>query len=1049
MRMNDCICGFEVKNITTLPEIDAVFYEMEHRATGAKLGWLQNGEDNKTFSISFCTTPEDDTGVFHILEHSVLQGSCRYPAKAPFVHLMKSSMNTFLNAMTFPDKTVFPVSSRNEKDFENLLRVYMDAVFHPIVHENENIFLQEGWHYEFDEEEGTPYCNGVVLNEMKGDHSSVDSLLSTYVTKSLFPDNCYAYEAGGDPASIVKLDYKDFCETHRKYYHPSNAYIILDGEVDIERTLRIIDEEYLREFEKKSMNIQIPLQRPVQSETEYAFAAEDEEDTSGYLGLGYVIGTYEDQKKIYAARILADYLAGSNASPIRRTILEAGLGYDVSITMMDGMLQPFVLLTVRNMDPARRKDVESAIQDELLRLKEEGLDATQLEALLCQQEFQARERDFGEDPAGVMNGVQMLETWLYGGDPVQCFRTKDTFTKLRQEIRDGSFVQYLDEIFIRNPHTASVLMNPSATLLEEEDAAEASRLEDIFGKMNAEDIDALVRKNQDLKEWQETPGTEETLRCIPVLDIEDISANPMPLNTHVLPDGTLWHREATKGICYLNLYFPLDTELLPSLSAISFLTGLYGELPLHDLDKNSLDREKNRLLGRFSAALDIMESVEGYSLRCYLRVNTSYLAEREDEALALVARILKETDFDCTDEIATILYQQQELGQQEMIMNGHSMAMMRAMSEISKKGELTDLAEGPSYIQWINNQVAALEDGETENSESDEMPSEEMNSSLEEIPVCEENSEQEEIIFCEGNQALDALQALCASLSERIISGADMMISVTGDGEETPYKGRIQQLLDSEFLGEKDAEGIEFAQTMMDSPGLHEDDDVAGEAAIADATAAGKSEALADNADGNRAYEMVNTIGINNSDDLPLPCSFLSIPAPVAYSATAGNLNSLSVENSGAWSVLAKLASMDYLWNQVRVLGGAYGTGMSISADGMVTYFSYRDPNPEESLETYASVPAFLTEFCESSPNLTGVIIGAISETDPVLTAGNRGYMADKFYLSGITDEYRALRRKQMMSTTVEELKKCAEQLEGLKPYMASCIVASPEIFDV
>ena len=981
MKISDCIYGFELKKITNLPEIDSVFYEMEHRATGARLGWLQNGDDNKTFSITFCTTPKDNTGVFHILEHSVLQGSHNYPAKAPFVHLMKSSMNTFLNAMTFPDKTMFPVSSRSEKDFENLLRVYMDAVLHPMVHENENIFLQEGWHYEI--EDGVPYCNGVVLNEMKGDHSSVDSLLATYTAKQLFPDNCYSYESGGDPEAIVTLSYSDFCAAHRKYYHPSNAFILLDGNVNLERTLHILDEEFLGDYSKSSDCFTVPLQTPVQSSAEYEFAAEDEEDLSGYLGLSYVIASTDEPKKLYAARILADYLAGTNASPLKRALLERELCGDVTVSLMEEYRQQAVLLTIRNMDPSKRDELEEIIREELIRIRQTGLDTEQLEALLCQQEFQARERDYGEDPSGVMNGINILATWLYGGNPVQCFQTKDMFAELHQEIENGTFASYLEEFFIRNPHTASILMKPSVTYLEEQDQRENARLEAIFSKMTDEERTAISAKEQQLKEWQSAPDTDEILKCIPVLNIEDLSKDPIAIHSHALPDGTLWHRETTNGISYLRLYFPIPAELESSMSALSFTTGLYGELPLLHMDKNKLDCEKNRRLGHLGVYLDYITSVVSEESRVYMRVDISYLAEREAEAIELALEILAETDFDASDEIAELLYQQQELAEQELIMNGHSMAMMEAKSHISKNGALMNLAEGPAYIEWVTNQVAALEASRAIDPED--------------TNTCNSSS-------------LQDLQNTCKKISKAILCPDNLFVSMTSDDKEAPYANRIKELLRKEL-------------TSVDT-------EITSKEKFASMSA-----------------DLSNNAADSKIVDSAKP-SFISIPAPIAYSSMVGNLNQQNIENSGSWSVLAKLVSMDYLWNEVRVLGGAYGTGMSVDADGTVTYFSYRDPNPKNSLATYRKVPEFISEFCQKESDLTGVIIGAISDTEPVLTAGNKGYVADKWYLSDITDEYRIERRNQMLHTTMNDFRKFGENLQALESDMRSCIVASPEMME-
>ncbi len=1095
----DVICGFKLIKTTELPEVGGVFYEMEHIASGAKLGWLKNGDDNKTFSIAFRTTPRDDTGVFHILEHCVLQGSEAYPAKAPFVHLLKNSMATFLNAMTFPDKTVFPVSSRSSRDFENLMSVYMDAVLHPLIHVNENIFLQEGWHYEpgddscsgdsdfTESSDGEPgcsdstdsgsdktatditapaggksdnttdsesgclkpdnrdfYCSGVVLNEMKGDHSSVDSLIAGHAAGELFPDTCYRYDSGGDPKSIVTLDYDTFRKTHREFYHPSNAIILLDGDMDIERILGILNDRFLSSYTREPKNFPIPLQKPVCSRSSYTFAAEDADDMTGYLALGYVIGTYEDRKRICAAGILADYLADSNASPLKKTLLERGLCRDVSVYVEGDMQQPFVLFTIRNADPENREEIEAAAAEVLAELKTNGLDRGQLDALLCQAEFSARERDFGGDPGGVMNGIQILQTWLYGGDPVQQFQTREMFEELRAEIRSGGFERYLDEIFCSNPHRTSILMKPSLTLLEEEQNAEDERLRAIFAECTDEECEHIRAKAAQLKEWQAAPDSDEILSCIPMLTPDDISPEPMHIDTRIADDGTLWHSVPSRGISYFRLYFPIDSRIdylhaassapasgqhaqeaaiasgqhargaavqtgseqtgfMPgtAMSSISFLAGLYGELPLHHMDKASLDQEKGRLFGDFQVDVEVLPSMTGEKPVCCLCAEMSCLHEKESEALSLMTEIMTDTDFSAAEEIVQILYQQYESCQQSMIMDGHRMAMLKARAAVSETGRLSDAAEGPSFADWISSQIEKIEACEsigTEDAPGGYEPDAD-------APECD-SSDAGAFADCVPTEtALMHQQNKCCSLAKQIIIPGNMLVSVSSDGQMQAYTEKIKSLF-----------------TEAHKSGA--DDDAADDAG---------RESICCAADSSAEQNTSETV-------------FLPVPAPVAYSAMAGNLQPFGIKSSGAWKVLAKLVSMDFLWNEIRVRGGAYGTGMSVSADGVVGYFSYRDPSPEDSLNIYRNVPEFIRQFCTGNPDLTGIKIGTVADTEPVLAPGARGKAADQWYLAGITDAYRKEQRRQILHADTQEMLQIADELQRMEASMQACIIASPEI---
>ncbi|MBQ1740528.1 MAG: insulinase family protein [Erysipelotrichaceae bacterium] len=376
MQINDIIHGFKILNIRHLEEVKGDMYEMVHEKTGARTIWLKRDDENKTFSIAFKTTPVDDTGVFHILEHSVLNGSRKYPVREPFVDLLKGSLQTFLNAMTYPDKTVYPVSSRNDKDFVNLMRVYLDAVFYPLVLNNPNVFYQEGWHYELNDVNEDPIYKGVVFNEMKGAFSSPDGVKSRLMMHALFPDNCYGNESGGDPDFITDLSYEQFCAAHRKYYNPSNSYIFLDGAMDIEQILAIINDEYLSDFGKEGDLIEINKQAPVTDivKKEYEISPEDDPKGKAQMAYGYVVGDYDDIEKNIAFSLISSVLSSSNESPLKKAILSKGLGEDVSFDIQDGILQPYVQIDVYNSDSDKEKEVYETIQDVLKDAVKNGLD---------------------------------------------------------------------------------------------------------------------------------------------------------------------------------------------------------------------------------------------------------------------------------------------------------------------------------------------------------------------------------------------------------------------------------------------------------------------------------------------------------------------------------------------------------------------------------------------------------------------------------------------------------------------------------------------------
>ena len=478
MEPNSILHNFAVLSCQRVDELEAALWQMEHRTSGARLVWLERAEENKTFGIAFQTQPWDDTGVFHILEHSVLCGSERYPVKEPFVELMKSSLNTFLNAMTFPDKTFYPVSSRNDQDFINLLRVYMDAVLHPQIYSRPEIFGQEGWHYELGEDGGLS-CKGVVFNEMKGTFSSPDALMERELNRLLFPDTCYRFVAGGDPEHIPELTYEQFTAAHSRLYHPSNSYIFLDGRLDIEAVLRILDGEFLSGYERRPGPGAIPLQRPVgggESVICYELSPQESLEGRSRLADGFAACTYRDRETLTALRALADVLCGDNQAPLKRLLLEGGLAQDVRLELHDGIQQPWVTLEARNIDGSRAGEVSAALRSELERLAREGLDRRRILAVLDNLEFEARQRDYDRMPQGLILGFQVLESWLYGGEPGANLSVGSLFDDLRRKCGEGYFERLLEQVLLQNPHRCRVLMHPSHTAGQERQDREEARL---------------------------------------------------------------------------------------------------------------------------------------------------------------------------------------------------------------------------------------------------------------------------------------------------------------------------------------------------------------------------------------------------------------------------------------------------------------------------------------------------------------------------------------------------------------------------------------------
>ncbi len=479
MKINDRLHGFTVTAITEVTEISAALIEMRHEKSGARLNFLDREDENKTFAITFKTIPEDSTGVFHIIEHSVLCGSEKYPVKEPFVELLKGSLNTFLNAMTFPDKTMYPIASRNDKDFLNLMSVYLDAVLHPAILKNPNIFRQEGWHYLLDGKGGALTRSGVVLNEMKGAFSSPDELAMHHITNMLYKDTCYKYESGGKPDVISELTYEDFLAAHAKYYHPSNSEIFLDGSVDLDSALSLID-SFLAPYDKHDMETKIPDQAPLTPqfrEIEYETASGESPKNKTRLELGYMFSRFSDQEGGIAASVLLDAVCSTNEAPLKKVLLASGLCEDMSILPYDSVKQNSVIIDFRNVKDGKCDELYKLFTSTVERLAKDGIDKSLLTASLNSHEFKSREKDFGTLPHGIIYAMSILESSLYGGNPAQNLSFGKSYAAIREKLSGDYFEKLLLSMFVENEHRATLIMKPSATLGEENARREAAELE--------------------------------------------------------------------------------------------------------------------------------------------------------------------------------------------------------------------------------------------------------------------------------------------------------------------------------------------------------------------------------------------------------------------------------------------------------------------------------------------------------------------------------------------------------------------------------------------
>ena len=713
MTVHDTVHGFIVEREVPLPELDAVMYQMKHEKTGLELVWISREEENKVFGIGFETLPWNDTGVFHILEHSVLCGSKNYPVKEPFVELLKNSMNTFLNAMTFPDKTFYPVASRNDKDFVNLMRVYLDAVFYPAVYTKPEIFYQEGWHYEFDSE-GKPGYKGVVFNEMKGAFADADELMDMTINRALFPDTPYRYVSGGDPTKIPDLTYEEFIESHKRFYSPSNAYVYLDGAMDIDAILGIINDEYLSSFEQTKRMDPPTLQSAVdagEQQIEYEIGADENEDGKIRLSWGRVIGTYAEREKLTAMQILSDVLTGNNQAPLTKAVLEDGLAETMRLYTIDGVANPWVKIEARNVKKENCKQVEKRIFDTLNALANGGLDHEKLEASMANLEFLMRERDYGSYPQGLILGMQVFDSWLYGGAPEANLQIGDLFVHLREKMKQGYFEHLIREELLENPHRCKVALIPSKTAGEARRAKEAKRIEDESAMWSDKVREEIIAKQERLEAWQNSEDTPEQLAALPHLELSDLSRTPQeqPIEELVI-DGqkVLVHRVNSSGIVYITLYFDENHYTEAELPALGLLCRLFGNLETTQSSVEELNNRVRLLCGSMTFFISTF-NIKDDSSCCTVKLCASFstLESNVDQAVSLAAEILTQTRFDTANSEKAVLdlLRQIKMGCfEQTVMGGHAAALGRVSAQMSVSSVVSECTGGVTFYQWLKAQ---------------------------------------------------------------------------------------------------------------------------------------------------------------------------------------------------------------------------------------------------------------------------------------------------------------------------------------------------------
>lgn len=704
------LAEYEILDEHRVEDVQSDGFILRHKKSGARIAILSNNDDNKVFYIGFRTPPEDETGVPHIIEHTTLCGSKKFPVKDPFIELAKGSLNTFLNAMTYPDKTVYPVASCNDQDFKNLMDVYLDAVFNPNITKYEEIFKQEGWHYELTGKDDELKINGVVYNEMKGAYSSPDEVLSSQIYRSLFPDNTYSKDSGGNPEYIPKLTYEAYLDFYHKYYHPSNSYIYLYGDMDVVERLEWLDKEYLSLYDYKKVNSEINKQPAFDEiknvEAQYSITMDDTQENKTYLSYNRVVGDTLDEMLYQAFDVLDYALVSSPGAPVKQALIDAGIGDDVYGSYDAGILQPVFSFVAKNANASQADEFESIIESTLKEVVKTGINKETLLAGINSSEFKFREADFGQFPKGLLFGLNCLDSWLFDDmKPFIHLECLGTFAKLRKAVDTDYFEKLIQEYLLDNTHGSSVTVKPKRGLGNEREEALAKELSDYKASLSDEEIKKLIEDTEHLKKYQEEPSSDEDLRKLPMLTRADMKKNAMPFSNiedELLDVKVVRHDIESNGIDYISFLFDAGDFAQSELGYLGFFTNALGLVSTEKYSYTDLANATNIYTGGISTGTASHPDIKDRNNFVFkFEVKLKVLEKNLDKALELMEQMLLSSDFTDTKRLGELVAQIKARLQANLSSSGHLVAAMRSMSSFSRYALYQDELKGVAFYRSI------------------------------------------------------------------------------------------------------------------------------------------------------------------------------------------------------------------------------------------------------------------------------------------------------------------------------------------------------------
>ena len=945
--------GFTLVQKKFVDEVNAECLLFKHDKSGARLLKIAADDPNKLFNIAFKTAPENDWGTPHIMEHSVLNGSKNFPVKSPFDVLMKGSLNTFLNAMTGSDLTTFPVASMNDKDYFNLMHVYLDAVFNPMLETDPRIMEQEGWHHELNSKNDDIVYKGVVYNEMKGAYSSPRRELGYQINKILFPDNTYGVSSGGYPTEIPNLTQEYFVNFHKKFYNPSNSYILLYGNADLDKELSFIDSEYLSKYDDPGTKIEIPLQKPFDAmktaEKSYAVPEGAPTRNQTFLNLSFVAGKSTDRPLSMAFDVLTDALVNHESAPIRVALQKAGIGRDVRASFNEAKQNTFEI-TVQNANPEDKDRFHEIVFNTLEKVSKEGFDKSMLEGILNRMEFNLKE---GNTPQkGLMYMMMCYQPWFFADDPFMGLEFNKPLEEVKKGMDTNMFQSIVDKYLLNNPHSLLMVFKPAPGLQAKIDAETAKKLKAYKASLNDKQLDNLVTETKALVDYQKKEDTPEALASIPLLSLSDISKDIewFDVDQKQVADVPVLHHDAfTNNILYSNLYFDiraLPEELIPYSELLS---SVLGKLNTENYTYGDLDNALNINTGGFNTyTTSYLENDSDDHLLPKFVVTAKATTDKTDKLFDLVTEILERSKLDDTGRLKDLITRQQSRVESNIKNNGLNYALTRERSYYSNAGMFNELVSGLQYYRFITDLAKNFD------SKSDE------------------------------------IEANLKQTAALLFTKANLIGAITCDNADFPTYS-------------------------------------AGFGKLVAALPAGSGE-------------------INNwKFDFQKKNEGLLTASKVQYVVKGYDFKKLGYKYNGKMKVLNQVLSTDWLQNQVRVIGGAYGGFCGFSPSGNVYFASYRDPNLKETLDNYDNTPGFLKDFKADDTEMTRFIIGTISQMDQPMTVSQEGNQAVQYYFSKETPEKLKAEREAVLSTTPEDIAQMSKMVQDILDQNVICVYGNEE----